>query len=129
MAEVTDLSLVLGEPKLVRLHEDGQVYKLPADIPIPLMLKLDQLGEQAGGEDDEAAGRAVLALYEETLALFRVHQPELESLPLSPVQLVHLVTSVYVTGQAGPDPTKPNASTRSSSRGKGRSRSTSSSAS
>lgn len=113
--KIIDLDIALSEPITVKLA--GKTYKLPGDIPAPLYLTITNLGEQDDA-DDEAATRQV---YEQMLELFRVHQPELTSLPISIPQLVLLVPRVYGGWEpeetAEARPTK-RAGTRSTSRKK-----------
>lgn len=113
--KIIDLSTVLGKPLEVRFAPDGPVYKVPADIPVPLYLKVQEFA-QLGDEADEEA--AVRELYAELLALFRVYQPELDSLPVSIGQLVEAIPRIF--GGDEPDPPKAKASPN----GKGGTRST-----
>jgi hypothetical protein len=121
--EITDLdaSGVIHAAKKVRLH--GEVYTLPGDIPAPLFVQLMAFAENPGLED-------AAALYREILALFRVHQPELETIPLGLNELTHAVGFIYngaaVTGddgdEEGPTPPKPS-SKKKTAAGRSRSRS------
>jgi hypothetical protein len=117
MSNLTDLDVLLPEPKRVTLA--GREYLLPADIPIPLVLRIEQL---AG---TEVTDTVIVELYNDALALFQVHQPDLKELPISAVQLLQLIPVVYYgakpAGDADP-PRKPKAKraagTRSTSRPK-----------
>lgn len=91
MAEITDLDIVLGAPKKVRL--DGKLYTLPAQIPVPLYLKL-----KAQRDDDTDL---LESLHEEVLALFQIHQPEMTVVPCGMGQLFDIIPLVY-----GPDEEK-----------------------
>lgn len=97
-ATITDLSDLagVGPPKQVRLVEGGQVYKLPADVPSPLYLKLVEFQNRKDEELDDAGEQEIVAeLYEEVLELFRVHQPSLERLPIGLTSLIRLVPAIY----------------------------------
>ena len=49
-ATIIDLDVVLDEPKRVKLG--GEVYKLPAQIPVPLYLKIKARQETEGEDAD-----------------------------------------------------------------------------
>lgn len=129
MTDATNLDLLTGEPKKVTLQ--GTDYLLPADLSIPTAIRVEELtaritqsGEE-GDETAEAGGEALLALYDELLELFRVHQPDLDRVRLSPQQAVLLVPSVYggvdltkLGEDEEPDPTKPASTPSTKSRAK-----------
>lgn len=94
MGNITDIGFLV-EPKQVRLVEGGTVYKLPPDVPVPLMLYLEHHAEQ------EITTELVEDLYAQTLGLFQVYQPDLESLPIGLTQMLTLVRHVY---SQEPDP-------------------------
>lgn len=114
MTAIRDLDLLTSEPIEVKLA--GWTFKLPADCPIPLILKVEKAKEAAGSEDPEEAEKALLDIYAEILALFRVHQPDLDSVPISTTQMLLFLPLVYGAsdedeGPADP-PTKPTAKKR-----------------
>lgn len=88
-SEIVDLDAVVGPPKKVRLG--GTVYVLPGDIPVELYLALNQ----AAQAEEAGDGDQVEILYEQLLDLFRIHQPDLETLPLSMTQLVQAIPTIY----------------------------------
>lgn len=94
--EVIDLDLILGEPKEVQIG--GAVYKLPPDIPAELYLKL------VGYDGGDGFGALLSEIQDELLAVFRIHQPEMTSLPGTVAQQIALVPMVY--GGKTADPTK-----------------------
>ncbi len=100
MAEITDLSDLLGEPRVLRLGPDD--YKLPRDCPAEFYLLLLHFAEIDKPGDEE-----VTRLRDHALELFRVYQPEMERLPaaVSPAVLVQLVGRVY-GDEEGEDPTE-----------------------
>lgn len=106
--EIIDLDSVLGKPKVVQL--DGKRYKLPADLPAPLFLKL------AAGSADDFSAETVRELYEDVLALFRVHQPDMDDLPVGMVQMYTIIPRVYMGSDDADPPPKAAAGTRSTSR-------------
>lgn len=120
--KIIDLDVVV--PEKVGAQIDGVVYDLPGDIPVPDYLEIarlaDSLDDEADdGADPEAAGEKLQALYDRVMDLFRVHQPDLDELPIGPQRLASLVVQLY-TGLADQDeperPTKPRrAGTRSTS--------------
>lgn len=89
--KIIDLDALVGPPKKVKLG--GDIYKLPADLPAPLFLKISTY---ADSEMDEAEMFA--DLYDELLDLFRVHQPDLDDLPIGVAQLVLAVPKIYQDG-------------------------------
>ena len=93
-AQIIDLDALVGPPKKVRLA--GEVYKLPADLPAPLFLKISTYADSEMSEAEMAED-----LYEELLELFRVHQPDVESLPIGIAQMVLAVPQIY---QGGDEP-------------------------
>lgn len=97
--ELTDLDVLLPEPRPVQLG--GKVYKLPGDLLVPTMIELQQLQSRVDSDDEAEVAAAVEGLYAKVLELFRVHQPEIESVPVSPPQLFALVNMVY--GDKNPD--------------------------
>ena len=109
---ITDLDLLVGKPIKVRLG--GEVYKLPADIPAPLFLRITSFADS-----DDSDAEIASTMYEELLALFQVHQPDLKRLTIGLAQLTAVIPQVYGGEGEEPDrPTKPKRkpSTRSSSR-------------
>lgn len=100
-----DAAGILTKPIQVKLAE--QVYTLPGDVPAPLFARLIEI-ERTGATADE-----IQQLYDELLALFRQHQPELERLPVGVHEMVHVVGFIYSgdhgddAGGPGEDPTSP----------------------
>lgn len=98
--DIVDLDLLFGT-RQVKLG--GKVWKLPADIPVPLMLKIKHLADQTV---DDAL---IQEFYDDALGLFRMHHPDLESLPIGVTQLLALIPAVYnpkrpAEGDADPPP-------------------------
>jgi hypothetical protein len=118
MTDDIDLDELAPEPKGVKLG--GTRYLVPADIPLPLSIRLSRL---SGEPDDSSA----TDLYEEVLALFRVHQPDLKSLPIGASQLFSTILAIYgPKKEPDPTPAKPRAKragTKSTSRNQSRPRS------
>lgn len=121
-ATVTDLDVLAPARKRVRLA--GQEYELPGDVPVATMLELERLAQEAerGDMDDYEAGRL---LYEQVLGIFRVHQPDIVSLPFGIEQLAAFVPTVYGEeppaedeSAEGPTPPQAEAGTKSSGKGK-----------
>lgn len=96
--KIIDLSTVVGPPLKVRLQADGPVYKLPADLPVPLYLKVSAYGD---AEMDEA--EMAEDLYAELLELFQVHQPDLDELPIGMVALITAIPRIYGGGEPAED--------------------------
>ena len=92
-ANIIDLDALVGPPKKVRLA--GEIYKLPADLPAPLFLKISTYADSELSEAEMAED-----LSEELLELFRVHQPDVESLPIGIAQMVLAVPQIYQGGGA-----------------------------
>ncbi len=135
--EITDLSVVLDEPKVVRLTPDGPLFKLPAQIPVPLMLKVQARAEQrrkaieAAAQTKDKAARARTEeeleqelfedLHDQVLELFNVYQPDLTAVPCTIKQLFVLIPSVY--GGGIPESAKANPTRATSRIGSAKSRS------
>lgn len=78
-------------PADITVRVRGEEYVLPGDVPVPEYLELSRLaGEIADGGTDDPE-RAVVDLHDHLLTLFRVHQPDLEELPVGPRALLPLV--------------------------------------
>lgn len=89
---IIDLDAVV--PETIGVKIDGEVFELPGDIPVPTFLAIGRLLEDLGGEPEDA-GNALEDLYERTLELFRVHQSDLEELPIGPKRLGTLIVELY----------------------------------
>lgn len=103
VTNITDLDLLLGAPKRVRLG--GQVWQLPADCSVELYLLMIEFAQLSdASQDDEAA--LLRPLRDGTLELFQVHHPDLDRLPaaLGIEGLMTLITQVYASAD---DPTPP----------------------
>lgn len=105
-----DLKGAIRDEKIADFGDRGE-YVLPGDMPIELAVRLDAMGDQEG----QAARGALQALYGEVLALFQVHQPQLERLPIGVTELVSVLTQLYPAEPDGDgtDPTPPKAGTQS----------------
>src|ERR1700745_540521 len=92
MSELADIDVDLDAlaPKPLRVRLAGDVYKLPGDLKVPLMLKL----KSAEGRPFD--GDYVGGLYGDVLGLFQVHQPELEDIPIGLQQLVRAIPALYL---------------------------------
>lgn len=88
MGQIIEVGFLV-EPKQVRLVHDGPVYKLPPDVPVPLMLMLEHYAEH------DITTELVRDIYEQVLTLFRVYQPDLTELPIGLTQMLTLVRRVY----------------------------------
>jgi hypothetical protein len=103
VTNITDLDLLLGEPRNVRLG--GIEYKLPADCSVELYLMMVEFAQLADpSQADEAS--MLRPLRDGTLELFQVHQPALGRLPaaLGLEGLMTLIGQVYASAD---DPTPP----------------------
>lgn len=110
--KIIDLDALVGPPLKVKLND--KVFKLPPDLPAPLFLKISTYAESDLDQVEMAAD-----LYDELLELFRVHQPDLEELPIGISQMVMAIPQIYQDGasaaeEGGARPSR--AGTRSSSR-------------
>jgi len=110
-SEIRDLDVLLPQP--IRVKLGGREYLVPGDIPAPTFLRLQELAQEADAEGaDSADNLAVMReLYEMLLDLFRVHQPDVEELPIGLGQMVAAVGQIY-GGQAAPPTTPPSSGTR-----------------
>lgn len=133
--EIIDLDELVAKPKRVKLG--GQDYTLPGELPVPLYLRL-RAEEQATAEAEESGekidqDRRVEDLNELLLDLFRVHQPDIESLPAGLVQMFTIIPRVYsakvtVDDEEDEDEDAPKARTRAPGKRTSRSRTGSKSA-
>lgn len=90
MTKIIDVDVVVGKPKEVKLK--GVIYKVPADMPVELYLRVNNFDPAA--EEKEV----IQGLYNDLLGLFREYQPELESLPLGLVQMMATIPLIYNAG-------------------------------
>lgn len=109
---ITDLDAIAGPDKQVQVG--GVVYKLPADCPIDLYLKLKHYGAQEELDDETV----VEDLYGELLSLFQIRQPKLERLPIGVTALMQAIPRIYGEVDEEERPTAPAAGTKSTSRRK-----------
>lgn len=114
--EITDLDVVAGPPRRVRLG--GRIYILPPDLPIETYLKINQA---ANREDTQPESDQFADLYETLLELFQVHQPRVKRLPIGIVTLLQAIPTIYGPGNASESepagrPTKARGGTRSTPR-------------
>lgn len=97
--KIIDLSVAIPSKIGVRLEQDGPVYDLPGDIPVPQYLELEQLTERLNAAQASREGEdfndALSELYELIMELFRINQPELEELPLGAKRLSVLILALY----------------------------------
>jgi hypothetical protein len=120
--KIVDLDALVGADIVVKIG--GEDYKVPADIPAELFLRILHYSAEAEKEDTsdpEAEYKATKALRDSVLELFQIRQPELEELPgnMGLVRLVKAIGEIYgatggedptsAQGQAG---TKPRAGTK-----------------
>lgn len=101
MPRFIDLDEIAPEPVTVRIA--GDRYTLPGDVPVPEYFELNRLAV-ALIEGDDDAGTAIQDLDARLLALFQIHHPDLERLPIGPRLLLPLVFR-YLNG--GEDEAEP----------------------
>lgn len=95
-----DLDALAPTPKQVRIG--GVIYALPGDMPLELFIKVNAFDQRLKAGEDE--GQVVEELYDEVLALFQEHQPDMDSLPrgVGLTGLLGLVVGTY-SGQGQDD--------------------------
>lgn len=71
---------------------EGKVYTLPADCPTGLALRVQRLFSEPDKLTDEDA----VAIGEGVLALFQVHHPEFEELPMGIASAAQAVYHIYL---------------------------------
>lgn len=125
---IIDLDVLVPSDLAVRIDET--LYKLPSDIPVPEYLGLSQAFDRVREIEAEETKTPELAaeatelleeIYERVMDLFRVHNPDLESLSLGPRRLGALIIAIYANlaeeeTAAPARPTRPRTGTKSSSR-------------
>ena len=78
-------------PPDITVRIGGEEFLLPGDVPVPDYLELQRLSAGiVDGDTDDPEG-TVVALHDRLLDLFRVHQPDMEVLPVGPRALLPLV--------------------------------------
>lgn len=78
-------------PADITVRVRGEEYTLPGDVSVPTYLTLTRLaGDVVDGEAEDPES-AVVELHDRLLDLFRVHQPDLQELPVGPRALLPLV--------------------------------------
>lgn len=98
MAKITNLDAILGAPRKVELQ--GETYLVPYDLPVELYLRVNSVPEDATEKE------IIESLYDDLLGLFQVHQPDLESLPVTLTQAVRAIPLIY-NDTAEDEPEKP----------------------
>lgn len=88
--KIIDLDELIAPPRRVKLK--GVTYTLPGELPVPLYLRLKATED---APEDEAGGDRVEDLNELLLELFRVHQPDLDELPVGLTQAFTIIPRVY----------------------------------
>jgi hypothetical protein len=87
-----DLDALAPAPKRVKLA--GKVWKLPGDMPMELFIRTQAYESRVEAGEDEA--QMLMELQGEILALFKVHQPTMKSLPpIGLVQLLRALGQIY----------------------------------
>ena len=104
---IVDLDALAGPPRQVKLG--GELWSLPADIPAPLYVKLLHIGELSERNEDPSS-LDLTDLYDRMLALFQVHHPDVDELPIGLQQLMEAIGALYGDGgdeeAAPPTPAK-----------------------
>lgn len=119
-----DLDEVILADHKVRLA--GREYLLPGDLPVEQMLGLshawDQLSTREG--EEHSGDELVRDLYDRALELFRVRQPDLESLPIGVVSIGRLIAGLYggLDDEATPAADPPSAPERKAGPARGKTR-------
>lgn len=114
MPELIDADLDALAPPLKRVKLGGKVWKLPGDMPMPLMLRIQNYGARTEAGEDETA--LLAELQDELLALFKVHQPTLKELPeIGVLTLLQSLGAIY-GGAVGEAPAPNRAARRAQSR-------------
>lgn len=90
--KIIDLDELIAPPRRVKLQ--GVTYTLPGELPVPLYLRL-KATEDAPEDAEAAGGDRVEDLNELLLELFRVHQPDLDELPVGLTQAFTIIPRVY----------------------------------
>lgn len=89
MPRYIDLDDLIPQDITVRIG--GEEFLLPGDVPVPDYLELQRLSAGiVDGDTDDPEG-TVVALHDRLLDLFRVHQPDMDVLPVGPRALLPLV--------------------------------------
>lgn len=78
-------------PADITVRVRGEEYLLPGDVPVPEYLALTNLASEIADQTSEDPEASVVGLHDRLLALFRVHQPDLQELPVGPRALLPLV--------------------------------------
>jgi hypothetical protein len=84
---VPDVAVVIG----------GERYIVPGSPPMDYFLWMNDFIERTGGENAVTMDD-VKALYEHTLALLRIHQPDLDRVPIGSAACFAFFNRVYMAG-------------------------------
>lgn len=105
-ARLIDLDDLVPDDIDVKLHD--VVYKLPGDIPVELMLRVEAAMQSFGSVKEREEGEAVAGdLLDAVTDLFRIRQPDLETIPIGLRGCVQLISELYKVQGDKPDPPKP----------------------
>lgn len=91
MPRIIDLD-VIG-PSNVTVRKDGIDYELPGDPPVDVWLSIIDAHDKLNGSDMDT----VRELHDRMLALFRIHNPDLDALPFGVPGMFTIVASFYGT--------------------------------
>ena len=94
MPRFIDLDEIVPDDIHVRLN--GEIYRLPGDIPVPDRLRFELLLERITDRSDpRAANEASREAYERLLAMFQARQPTMENIPVGWERLLPLILEVF----------------------------------
>lgn len=106
MARIIDLDTLV--PEDVEVVINGETYLLPGDIPVELMLQVEAATQRLNTVTDNEEGQDVLGgLLDAVTELFRIRQPDLETVPIGLKQCVMLIGQLYSAEEQPVDPPKP----------------------
>lgn len=112
MTRIIDLDTLV--PDDVDVVVNGETFRLPGDIPVETMLQVEAATQRLNTVTDQEEGQDALGgLYDAVLDLFRIRQPDLDSVPIGLKQCVLLIGQLYAVEDSAPDPPRPAPKRRS----------------
>lgn len=93
MARFLDLDAVVVPDLDVQLG--GETYRVPGSPDVPRMLRWISYQERFGEASAEGAVELLQEIYDDLVDLFRIYQPDIESLPIRQEQIMPLFEKLF----------------------------------
>lgn len=94
MPRIIDLDLIA--PLGVIVRKDGTDYKIPGDPPVSLWLSIVDANDQwAAAQSSAETNEALILFHDRMLELFRIENPDMDSLPFGPAGMFGVLAGFY----------------------------------